>query len=45
MQSVHAHPSSRPGAPPPRDCLHFCMNSAAVNLYLDAYWNEVFSRM
>ena len=36
MQSVHAHPSP--------DCLHFCMNSAAVNMYLDLYWNEVFSR-
>lgn len=35
MQSVHAHPSP--------DCLHFCMNSAAVNMYLDMYWNEVFS--
>ena len=37
MQSVHAHPSLFP------DCLHFCMNSAAVNIYLDMYWNEVFS--
>lgn len=36
MQSVHAHPS--------RDCLHFCMNSAAVNIYLDKYWTEVFSK-
>mmetsp|Transcript_32508 Transcript_32508/g.55393 ORF Transcript_32508/g.55393 Transcript_32508/m.55393 type:complete len:259 (+) Transcript_32508:2-778(+) len=35
MQSVHAHPSP--------DCLHFCMNSAAINIYLDVYWNEVFS--
>jgi hypothetical protein len=35
MQSVHAHPEP--------DCLHFCMNSAAVNIYLDMYWNEVFS--
>jgi hypothetical protein len=26
MQSVHAHP--------PNDCLHFCMNSAAVNIYI-----------
>jgi hypothetical protein len=34
MQSVHAHPVP--------DCLHFCMNSAAVNIYLDIYWNEVF---
>jgi hypothetical protein len=38
MQSVHAHPSSL------NDCLHFCMNSAAVNIYLDIYWNEVFSK-
>eukprot|EP00985_Skeletonema_marinoi_P016315 scaffold8729_cov77-Skeletonema_marinoi.AAC.1 len=22
------------------DCLHFCMNSASVNLYLDIYWND-----
>lgn len=36
MQSVHAHPSP--------DCLHFCMNSAAVNIYHDMYWHEVFSR-
>jgi hypothetical protein len=35
MQSVHAHPWP--------DCLHFCMNSAAVNIYLDIYWNDVFS--
>ena len=35
MQSVHAHPSP--------DCLHFCMSSAAVNIYLDMYWNEIFS--
>ena len=34
MQSVHAHPVP--------DCLHFCMTSAAVNIYLDIYWNEVF---
>ncbi|KAL3804530.1 hypothetical protein HJC23_002569 [Cyclotella cryptica] len=38
MQSVHAHPSTVD------DCLHFCMNSAAVNIYLDIYWNEVFSK-
>ena len=36
MQSVHAHP--------PLECLHFCMNSAAVNMYLDMYWNEVYSK-
>ena len=35
MQSVHAHPYL--------DCLHFCLNSAAVNIYLDKYWVEVFS--
>ena len=35
MQSVHSHP--------PGDCLHFCMNSAAVNIYLDMYYREVFS--
>eukprot|EP00956_Cyclotella_meneghiniana_P043699 scaffold284192_cov83-Cyclotella_meneghiniana.AAC.1 len=35
MQSVQAHPSP--------DCLHFCMNSAAINIYLDMYWNEIFS--
>ena len=34
MQSVHAHPVP--------DCLHFCMTSAALNIYLDMYWNEVF---
>eukprot|EP00535_Pseudo-nitzschia_heimii_P005005 CAMPEP_0197191058 /NCGR_PEP_ID=MMETSP1423-20130617/22713_1 /TAXON_ID=476441 /ORGANISM="Pseudo-nitzschia heimii, Strain UNC1101" /LENGTH=114 /DNA_ID=CAMNT_0042643593 /DNA_START=1158 /DNA_END=1505 /DNA_ORIENTATION=- len=39
MQSVHAHPRIEPP-----DCLHFCMNSAAVNIYIDAYWNEVFSQ-
>ena len=37
MQSVHAHPSP--------DCLHFCMNSAALNIYLDIYWDEVFSKL
>ena len=37
MQSVHSHPEG--------DCLHFCMNSAAVNLYLDIYWNEVISQL
>ena len=36
MQSVHAHPSP--------DCLHFCMNSAAINMYPDMYWNEDFSQ-
>jgi len=36
MQSVHAHPAP--------DCLHLCMNSAAVNIYLDMYWVEVFSQ-
>ncbi|KAL3773398.1 hypothetical protein ACHAWO_003689 [Cyclotella atomus] len=34
MQSVHAHKNT--------DCLHFFMSSAAVNIYLDMYWNEVF---
>ncbi|KAL7535141.1 hypothetical protein ACHAWF_005074 [Thalassiosira exigua] len=38
MQSVHAHP----GFEPFNDCLHFCMNSAAINVYLDTYWVEVF---
>ena len=36
MQSVHAHPYP--------DCLHFCLKSAAVNIYLDKYWVEVFSK-
>lgn len=36
LQSVHAHPDL--------DCLHFCQNSAALNIYLDIYWNEVFSK-
>lgn len=36
MQSVHAHPEG--------DCLHFCQNSAALTLYLDIFWNEVFSQ-
>ncbi len=36
MQSVHAHPYP--------DCLHLCMNSAAINIYLDKYWVEVFSK-
>ena len=40
MQSVHAHPERAS----PRDCLHFCMNSAAINIYLDMYWAEVFSQ-
>jgi hypothetical protein len=39
MQSVHAHPRTLPQP----DCLHLCLNSAAVNIYLDIYWNEVFS--
>lgn len=45
MQSVHSHPPSSGYAYPGQryDCLHFCMNSAAVNIYLDLYWNEVFS--
>ncbi len=30
MQSVHSHPAS--GFAHPDDCLHFCMNSAAINL-------------
>jgi hypothetical protein len=42
MQSIHAHPNSG-GLNPDNDCLHFCMNSAAVNMYLDMYWTEVFS--
>ena len=40
MQSVHAHPARDPT----HDCLHFCMNSAAINIYLDMYWAEVFSQ-
>jgi len=28
---------------PTKDCLHFCMNSAALNVYLDYYQAEVFS--
>jgi hypothetical protein len=39
LQSVHAHPE-----PDYNDCLHFCMNSAALNIYLDMYWVEVFSK-
>ena len=42
MQSRHAHPNSG-GLDPYWDCLHFCMNSAALNMYLDIYWTEVFS--
>jgi hypothetical protein len=42
MQSRHAHPNSG-GLSPDWDCLHFCMNSAALNIYLDIYWTEVFS--
>lgn len=45
MQSVHAHPSSAvTPSPATWDCLHFCMNSAAINFYLDMFWNKVFSR-
>ncbi|KAL7432127.1 hypothetical protein ACHAXM_003136 [Skeletonema potamos] len=44
MQSVHAHPASGEAHPDKKDCLHFCMNSAAVNMYLDLYWNEVISQ-
>lgn len=42
MQSRHAHPNSG-GLSPDWDCLHFCMNSAALNIYLDIYWTEVFN--
>lgn len=44
MQSVHAHAGSGGAAKPLKfnDCIHFCMNSAAVNMYLNIYWNEVF---
>jgi len=43
MQSRHLHPNSG-GLAPDWDCLHFCMNSAALNMYLDhIYWTEVFS--
>ena len=38
MQSVHTHPQM-----PFFDCGHLCMNSAAMNSYLNAFWNEVFS--
>ena len=31
------------GLNPDNDYLHFCMNSAAINIYLDMYWTEVFS--
>jgi hypothetical protein len=40
MQSVHAHPVLSPQ----HDCLHFCMNSSAINMYLDMYWAQVFSQ-
>ncbi|KAL3773126.1 hypothetical protein ACHAW5_007999 [Stephanodiscus triporus] len=40
MQSVHAHPVLSPK----HDCLHFCMNSSAINMYLDMYWAQVFSQ-
>ena len=39
MMSVHAHPFLSPA----QDCLHFCMISAAISIYLDIYWAEVFS--
>lgn len=38
MQSVHTHPAAA------GDCLHFCMNSHGPSIYLDMYWNEVFSQ-
>ena len=44
MQSVHAHPQQTLDNPLQPDCVHFCMDSAAINIYLDMYWNEVFSR-
>ena len=40
MQSVHAHPVLSPQ----HDCLHFCMNSSAINMYLNMYWAQVFSQ-
>ena len=40
MESVHAHPFLSPV----KDCLHFCMNSSAINIYLDMYWARVFSQ-
>ena len=40
MQSVHAHPVLAPD----HDCLHFCMSSSAINMYLDMYWAQVFSQ-
>jgi len=43
MESVHAHPSS-PKDSKVNDCLHFCIASAALNIYLDVYWTDVFSR-
>ena len=45
MQGVHLHPASGSAHPNKKDCLHFCMNSAAVNLYLDMYWNEVIRQL
>ena len=40
MESVHAHPFLSPT----QDCIHFCMNSSAINMYLDMYWAGVFSQ-
>jgi len=45
MQSVHAHSASGDAHSDEKDCLHFCMNSAAVNMYLDIYWDEVISQL
>ena len=45
MQSVHSHPASGFAQPDTNDCLHFCMNSASVNLYLDIYWNKVIPQL
>ena len=40
MQSVHAHPVLSPQ----HDCVHFCMSSSAINMYLNMYWAQVFSQ-
>ena len=40
MQCVHAHFVQSPQ----HDCLHFFMNSSAINIYLDMYWAQVFSQ-
>ena len=45
MQSVHAHTASGDAHSDEKDCLHFCMNSAAVNMYLELYWNEELSEI